>query len=619
MTQYKNSEIIKYKLKDMTLSQLKELSSQLRESLIESVSKTGGHLASNLGVVELTIAIEKMFDTPTDKVIWDVGHQTYVHKMLTGRWGQMDTLRQAGGLSGFPKRAESRHDQFDSGHSGTSISVALGYAKARDLAQDSYACVAVIGDGALTGGVAYEALNCAGIQKTPLIVILNDNEMSISQNVGGMTRHLQNLRTSSSYQSFKSRVKRTIGSVPKLWKWLEMVRNTIKYAMVPAAIFEELGFKYFGPIDGHDLEELTEAMALAKSLNRPVLLHVITQKGKGYKKAEENPDKYHGVGPFDPEIGVPVVERSRSTYTGIFGEKLLELATGNDKIVAISAAMTEGTGLSDMKEKFSGRVFDAGIAEQHAVSFAAGLALNGMRPVVAVYSTFLQRAYDQILMEVCLQNLPVIFAIDRAGNSGNDGETHHGQFDLSFLSSMPNMTLLAPKDGVELAEMLEYAMAMDGPCAIRYPKGRACDLTGYGRTVMDGKPEMILHGKDNIIVGVGSMTETAVKAAELLEGRGISAAVCNLRTVKPLYGDDTAHFFKAFKRILTIEDGCITGGAGMQLGSVILQTGSPAEVLNLGWPDKFIPHGAMAELKKQYGLDAHSAAEKAEEFFEKKA
>ncbi len=619
MNQLKENELLKTKLKDMNLSQLQRLAAQLREALIFGVSKTGGHFASNLGVVELTIAIEKIFDTPQDKVIWDVGHQTYVHKMLTGRWDEMTTLRQLGGISGFPKRSESVHDMFDSGHSGTSISAALGFAKARDLVGDTYSCVAVIGDGALTGGVAYEALNAAGIEKTPLIVILNDNEMSISKNVGGITRHLQNLRTSTSYQKFKNKLKRALESAPRLGHGVETIRDIIKYALVPAAIFEELGFKYFGPIDGHDMKELLEAMTLAKSLKRPVLLHVVTQKGKGYIKAENTPDKYHGVAPFDPEIGVPVVERSRTTYTGIFGEKLLELATENDKIVAISAAMTEGTGLSDMEERFSDRVFDAGIAEQHAVSFAAGLALNGMRPVVAIYSTFLQRAYDQILMEVCLQNLPVIFAIDRAGNSGNDGETHHGQFDLSFMSAMPNMTVMAPKDGVELSEMLEYALTLNGPCAIRYPKGRACDLSCYGRTPMDGKPEFIQEGGENLIIGIGSMTETALKAAELLKNKGIETAVCNLRAVKPIIKSEIITMLAGYTRVITIEDGCICGGAGMQVLSAISGAEKPAAVLNLGWPDEFIPHGSMPELRKKYGLDYESVAAKAEEFFEKKA
>lgn len=615
----KNININKQELKNMTLQQLKELASDVRNSLIQSVSGTGGHLASNLGVVELTIAIEKIFDTPKDKIIWDVGHQTYVHKMLTGRWPLMNTIRQFGGISGFPKRAESEHDLFESGHSGTSISVALGFAKARDLMDDSYACVAIIGDGALTGGVAYEALNSAGAEKKPLIVILNDNEMSISKNVGGISRHLQHLRTTASYLSFKKSLKKFLVSMPKLEKKLERIRDLIKYAIVPSAIFEELGFKYFGPIDGHDIKELTEMMQIAKEQQHPVLLHVVTQKGKGFLPAEKHPDKYHGVKPFDPEKGIPLLTVKEGSYTEIFGETLLTLAKKNEKIIAVTAAMTEGTGLLDMKEMFSERVFDAGIAEQHAVSFAVGLALSGMRPVVTIYSTFLQRAYDQILMEVCLQNIPVIFAIDRAGNSGNDGETHHGQFDLAYLSAMPNMTILTPKDGPELAEMLEYAFTLNGPCAIRYPKGKACDLSSYGRTVMDDKIEMIVQGKKNAIVAVGTMTETALKAAEILKDRNIECAVFNIRTAKPILKENLCEIVGNYESVLTIEDGAIIGGIGMHITALLSEEKSSPAILNLGWPDAFIPHGTIKELQEKFELDSLSVSKKAEAFFEKKA
>lgn len=610
--------IKKEELKDMNPSQLNELAGDIRKFLIENISQTGGHLASNLGVVELTIAIEKIFDTPKDKVIWDVGHQTYVHKMLTGRWDSMNTLRQLDGMSGFPKRLESEHDMFDAGHSGTSISVAMGFAKARDLTGDSYACVAVIGDGALTGGVAYEALNSAGAEKMPLIVILNDNEMSISKNVGGIARHLQDLRTSSSYLDFKKSLKRMLISKPKLERKLERIRDAIKYAIVPAAIFEELGFKYFGPIDGHNITELTDMMQMAKKQSSPVLLHVVTKKGKGYLPAEKHPDKYHGAKPFDPEKGLSLFETKESSYTEIFGETILNLATKNEKIVAVTAAMTDGTGLLEMKEKFSDRVFDAGIAEQHAVSFAVGLALNGMRPVVSIYSTFLQRAYDQILMEVCLQNLPVVFAIDRAGNSGSDGETHHGQFDLAYLSAMPNMTIFAPKDGVELAEMLEYAFSLESPCAIRYPKGKACDLSSYGRTVMDGSPEILIQGKQYAIISIGTMTKVALEAADELKKKGIETAVIHIRRVKPILKEELYEMIKGYDSILTVEDGAINGGVGMYIAAQVSSYERSPSILNVGWSDTFIPHGNIKELHEKFGLDALSIARKAEVFFEKK-
>lgn len=539
--------------------------------------------------------------------------------MLTGRWNSMHTLRQLDGISGFPKRFESEHDMFDAGHSGTSISVALGFARARDLMGDSYSCVAVIGDGALTGGVAYEALNSAGAEKEPLVIILNDNEMSISKNVGGIARHLQNLRTSSSYLDFKKSLKKVLTSRPKLTKKLERIRDAIKYAIVPAAIFEELGFKYFGPIDGHNIKELVDSMAMAKEQHSPVILHIVTKKGKGYLPAEKYPDKYHGAKPFDPENGLSLIECKEGTYTEIFGETLLKLATKDEKIVAVTAAMTDGTGLWDMKEKFSERVFDAGIAEQHAVSFAVGLALNGMRPVVSIYSTFLQRAYDQILMEVCLQKLPIIFAIDRAGNSGSDGETHHGQFDLAYLSAMPNMTILAPKDGQELAEMLEYALALESPCAIRYPKGKACDLSSYGRTAMDGKPEILLQGKTNVIVSVGTMTKTALEAAAELKKKNIVTSVINIRTAKPIIEEELCEMLKNYASIVTLEDGTTYGGVGTYIAAQISRCPNAPSILNMGWPDAFVPHGSIKELHEKYGLDPLSVARKAEAFFEKKA
>ena len=607
-------------LKRMNPQELSLLAVCLREALIDSVSKTGGHLASNLGAVELSIALARVFDTARDKIVWDVGHQAYVHKMLTGRWDAMKTLRCMDGISGFPKRSESIHDHYDAGHSGTSISAALGYAKARDLAGETHACVAIIGDGSLTAGVAYEGLNAVGAEKTPLIVVLNDNEMSISPNVGGMSKHLQHLRTSSPYLGFKRTLKGRLTSVPRLGKGLERARNAIKYTVMHAAVFEELGFKYFGPIDGHDIDELIEALEVARSLERPVLIHAVTVKGKGYRNAEQSPERYHGTGPFDPAIGLPLEPVHSETYTDIFGASIAKLAAEDERIVAITAAMTNGTGLDAMRQLFPGRVVDAGIAEQHVVSFAAGLALGGMRPVVAMYSTFLQRAYDQVLTEVCLQNLPVLFAIDRAGITGQDGETHHGQFDLAYLSSMPNMTVLAPKDGIELQEMLQYAIRCDGPCAIRFPKGPAVDLSSYGRTPMNGAIERITGSGKNAFLCTGSTCETALLAHELLKERGVESAVFNLRRVKPLATDRIRMILSDYENVLTLEDGSLQGGIGMQIAALAAGSGAGhAAVRSLGWPDCFIPHGTIAELKERFGLDARAVARQAEVFFEKTA
>lgn len=594
------------------------LAVRIREELIDTISKTGGHLASNLGAVELSIALASVFDTTNDKIVWDVGHQAYVHKMLTGRWDAMKTIRCLDGISGFPKRSESVHDHYDAGHSGTSISAALGYAKARDLKALTHSCVAVIGDGSLTSGVAYEALNAAGAQKTPLIVVLNDNEMSISKNVGGMSKHLQHLRTSTSYLGLKKKVKLGLTTAPRLGKGLERMRNALKYAVLHAAIFEELGFKYFGPIDGHNIDELIEALEAARALNRPVVIHAVTVKGKGYRNAERYPERYHGTGPFDPAIGLPLPKTNDGTYTEIFGCTVSDMAAEDPRIIAITAAMTNGTGLDRMRKRFSDRVIDAGIAEQHAVSFAAGLALSGMRPIVAMYSTFLQRAYDQVLIEICLQNLPVIFAVDRAGISGQDGETHHGQFDLAYLSTMPNMTILAPKDGPELQEMLSYALTLEGPCAIRFPKGKACDLTPYGRSLMNGHIEHITGRGKNAFLSIGTMCETALKAHELLLESGLESAVYNLRTAKPLDTGALKLLMADHDNVITIEDGSILGGIGMQIASLISEGGQHnVRIEHLGWPDCFIPHGTIEELKVRFGLDATSVAQKAEAFFEK--
>lgn len=613
-------------LKNMSERELELLSYEIRDFLLDNVSKTGGHLASNLGVVELTIALHTIFESPEDKIIWDVGHQSYVHKILTGRAGDFATLRQKDGLSGFPKRSESIHDMYDSGHSSTSISAAMGYAIARDLSGGDYCVVSVIGDGALTGGVAYEALNCAGNAKTKMIVVLNDNEMSIGKNVGGMSQHLGRLRTSHAYLDLKKKVKNTLKGIPRIgegiYSSVESLRDSLKYALVPGAIFEELGFKYFGPVDGHNVHELLEALALAKSMDRPVLLHVVTRKGKGYRNAENNPGKFHGVGPFDLSTGLSAGGSGNISYSQVFGNKLVQIAAKDPRVTAISAAMTEATGLGKMKEKYPNRTFDVGIAEQHAVAFAAGQALSGLRPVVAIYSTFLQRAYDEILIDVCMQKLPVIFAVDRAGNVGNDGETHHGIFDLSYFSSMPNMTVMAPKDGHELGEMLEFAMTLSGPCAIRFPRGDACDLRAEENEFkpLDGSAEILREGGSVCLLAAGKMVQTGVEVCELLAARGIKSGLVNARFIKPLDEEGILSLADRYSHIVTLEDNVLSGGLYSEASCLLSAHGRQhTALLGIGWPVEFIPQGSVSDLMKQYQLNADSIAERVAEFLEGKA
>lgn len=611
-------------LKNMPLNDLELLSYDIRQLLLDTISQTGGHLASNLGIVELTIALHQVFDSPVDKIVWDVGHQTYVHKILTGRADELSSLRQYGGLSGFPRRCESPHDMYESGHSSASISAAFGYAAARDLRKEQYSVIAVIGDGALTGGISYEAMNNVGQAETPMIVILNDNEMSISQNVGGMSAHLGKLRASQAYLEFKKKLKNKVQSIPRygsgIYDKMEHLRDMMKYAIVPGAVFEELGFKYFGPIDGHSIKDLIEAMNLAKDMQQPVLLHVVTKKGKGYRNAENNPGKFHGVSPFDLTTGAPLSSSNLYSYSQVFGTKMLQLAKRDERIVAVSAAMVDATGLAPFHREFPERLFDVGIAEQHAVSFAAGLALNGMRPVVAIYSTFLQRAYDEILIDVCMQKLPVIFAIDRAGNVGNDGETHHGQFDLSYLSHMPNMTVLAPKDGRELASMMDYALTLSGPCAIRYPRGEVADFSGldFSITPIDGKMEILQEGKDVYLLAVGKMVFEAAKAARILKERGLSVGVVNVRTVKPLDRDRLLELCRGGQALVTIEDNSIIGGFGASVCGFLAEINHNhiRSLLQIGWPDTFITHGDTKTLMKEYGMDAVGIAERVVHFLE---
>lgn len=592
-------------LKSMDEDELELLSYAIRGFLIDKVSKTGGHLASNLGIVELTIALHRVFDSPRDKIIWDVGHQSYVHKILTGRAGAFDQLRQMGGISGFPKANESVHDVFDTGHSSTSVSAAAGMAAARDLRGEDHEVIAVIGDGSLTGGMAFEALNNAGASKAKMIVILNDNGMSISRNIGGVSQHLSKLRTSRGYLKAKKAIKRTIQNIPVIGDELSMdlghIKDRVKYALLSGGvIFEELGFTYLGPVDGHNLRETMEVLELAKQAAGPVFVHVITKKGKGYRTAEKDPNKFHGIGPFDPETG-RVLAESGMTYSQVFGLALLDLAEEDDQLCAISAAMCDATGLGPFSKRYPRRFFDVGIAEAHGVTFAAGLAKSGMRPVVAIYSSFLQRAYDQILEDVCLQQLPVIFAIDRAGVVGADGETHHGIFDLSYLSAMPNMTVLAPADGSQLSSMLRYAMTLNGPVAIRYPRG-GCSFDLDGKP-FDGKNIRLASGRDLDIWAVGKMTETGRQVREKLARRGIDAGLVDVTTVKPL---DLTPLADAPKHIVTIEDGVLTGGFGERFASAAKEF----DVISFGWPDRFIEHGSCGQLYEKYGLDADSIAER---------
>ena len=609
-------DLLTQQVKQMDLHSLELLAVQIREKLIEDVSRCGGHLASNLGVVELTIALHRVFDVYTDRILWDVGHQTYVHKLLTGRWDEMQTLRQLDGISGFPKRAESASDVFDSGHSGSSIPAAFGYATARDLKGEDYSCVAVIGDGALNCGVSFEALNSAGAQKTPLIVVLNDNEMSIDHNVGGVAKHLQQLRMSGRYLKVKRGIKSATQNMPRLQKGLTSARDKLKFAIVPGVIFEQMGFKYYGPVDGHDIAALTEVLQSAKEQKRPVFIHVLTKKGKGFLPAEKNPTKFHGVSPFDPSTAISADTPSTDTYSDVFGAALADEAAADERVTAVTAAMMEATGLSLMKERFPDRVFDAGIAEQHAVSFAAGLALGGMKPVVAIYSTFLQRAYDQVITEVCLQNLPVVFALDRSGVTGRDGETHQGTFDIAYLSSMPNMTILAPKDGPELVAMLHYALSLDGPAAIRYPRGKAADLSDYALAAGCSHPQQMREGQYMCILSAGGCAADAMEAARLLDEKGVHCAVYNLRVLKPLNEEFLDGIFRDYRHVITLEDGDVYEGVGMRIAAMAAEKNAGCRIKVLGWPDRFIEHGSTEELKVRYGLDPASIAETAVNWLE---
>lgn len=607
-------------LKQMSEKELDLLTYSIRDFLIENVAKTGGHLASNLGVVELTIALHKSFDCPKDKIIWDVGHQAYVHKILTGRAKDFSTLRQFGGLSGFPKTCESPYDCFNTGHSTTSISAAAGMAAARDLKGEKHETIAVIGDGSLTGGMAYEALNNIGASKSKVIVVLNDNGMSISPNIGGVSNHLDSLRTSKGYLSVKKFIKNKIATIPSVGKGIARgladIKNDIKYSMMDygGVLFEELGFTYFGPVDGHDITKLCDAFERAKMLNEPVLIHVITKKGKGYRNAEKAPGRFHGIEPFDPETGEVLNKPRRPTYSKLMGEHLVSLARKDERIVAITAAMGEATGLGAFAREFPDRYFDVGIAEQHAVTFAAGLAKEGMRPFVCIYSSFLQRAYDQMIHDVCMQKLPVTFMIDRAGVVGADGETHNGVFDLSYLNPMPNMTVLVPPYDKALTDCMDFALELDGPCAIRYPKGEVLEPVQNRVCGMMFSPAPKTAARIELI-GIGRMAETAHEVCNILSARGIQAVCEETVFAKPI----EERFYKDIEPntlIVTIEDNVVKGGFGEALRA---QLDAYQKIMNFGWPDTFIEQGTFKELTDKYGLSADTIAERICEALERKA
>lgn len=605
-------------LKKLNKLELKRLSMEIRKFILKNVSKTGGHVASNLGVVELTLALHIVFNSPIDKIIWDVGHQAYIHKILTGRKDKFDSLRQLNGLSGFPKRNESKHDVFETGHSSTSISAGLGMALARDLKKEKYNVISVIGDGALTGGMALEALNHAGNLNTDLIVVLNDNEMSISENVGGLSKYLNRIRTDPTYFKVKDDVENILRRIPAIGNSVantaQKAKDTIRYFLLPGDLFEELGFTYIGPVNGHDTDELIKVLNRAKNIKGPVLVHTITKKGKGYYHAEKSPDKFHGIGPFDIERGKTINKSSGKKYSQYFGESLVELASRDDKIVAITAAMPDGTGLKGFSKQFPNRFFDVGIAEQHGVTLAAGLASNGFKPVFAVYSTFLQRGYDQIIHDVCLQNLPVVFAIDRAGLVGQDGETHHGVFDLSYLRHIPNLKVLSPKDGNELQIMLKYAFSQSGPIAIRYPRGTSSkfDEVINERDIFKEKAEILSEGKDICIIAIGKMVKIALEASRLLKEKGISSTVINGRFVKPLDSETLLSSIDGIKNILTLEDNTVIGGFGSSILELLNKNNiNDKRIKILGFPDKFIEHGDTDILFEKYDLDVNSVYEKA--------
>lgn len=602
-------------LRGLSVAEMNDLAGDIRRVLIDSVASCGGHLAANLGVVELTIALHHVFHTPEDKIIWDVGHQSYTHKMLTGRKDRMSTLRQFGGISGFPKIEESEYDAFNTGHSSTSISSALGMVLARDIQKQVYSVVAVTGDGAMTGGMTYEALNHAGNEGRDMTVILNDNEMSISRNVGAMSAYLNRLRTDPSYARTKEEVENVLSKIPAIGPNIARaagrLKDTVKYLMVPGIWFEELGFTYVGPVNGHNLEELIPVLQNARKMKGPVLIHVITEKGRGYEPARQNPDVFHGVGPFDIETG-QIFHKALKTYTEIFGEFMVKTASQDRRLVAITAAMTSGTGLSNFAKQFPDRFFDVGICEQHAVTMAAGMARAGLKPVVSIYSTFLQRAYDQIVHDVALQKLPVVFAIDRAGLVGEDGPTHHGVFDMAYLRHIPNMTIMAPADENEFVNMLHTALSLDGPVAVRYPRGagEGANLADDPQLIPVGEAKVIQPGQDLALVAVGRAVAIGQEIVQLLAEKGITAGLINGRFIKPLDEKLIRSLGQDHKRIVTLEDHTVLGGFGSAVLEVLAECGIQADVLRIGIPDEFIEQGRVDLLFDLLNMDPESIVDR---------
>lgn len=607
-------------IKKLNEDQLKILAQEIREFLIEKISVTGGHLASNLGVVELTIAMFLSFDLPTDKVIWDVGHQSYTHKILSGRKALFDELRQYGGISGFPKRKESPYDAFDTGHSSTSISAGLGMAQGRDILGQDHFIVSVIGDGALTGGMAYEALNNAARMKKNFIIVLNDNNMSISENVGGMSKYLNGIRTDVGYNDLKRYVNNTLERVPvvgaPLIDKITRTKNGIKQLIIPGMLFENMGVTYLGPVDGHNIKELCKVFREAKKVDHAVLIHVRTKKGKGYEPAEKNPSRFHGIAPFDIATGKPKAEKKHPDYTDVFAKKICELAKADRRIVAVTAAMPDGTGLKSFAKRFPDRFFDVGIAEEHAITSAAGMAAAGLKPVVAMYSSFLQRGYDQVIHDVCIQNLPVLFCIDRAGLVGSDGETHQGIFDYSLLTSIPNMSVCAPKNLWELQDMLEFAVGYDGPFAVRYPRGQAYrGLREFRAPVEYGKGEMIFEESEYALLAVGSMVSTAEHIREKWKAEGCPCTLANARFVKPVDTVLIDRLAEKHDKFVTLEENVLQGGFGLQVTAYIHQHYPHIKVLNIALPDAYVEHGNVSKLREALGIDSDSVVKKMKAFF----
>ncbi len=591
------------------------LAEEIRQFLIQTISVTGGHLGSNLGAVELTMALHLFLNLPEDKIIWDVGHQSYTHKLLTGRREGFINLRKYGGMSGFPKRKESDCDAFDTGHSSTSISAGLGLVKARDIQGESNTIISVIGDGSLTGGMAYEALNNASRLETNYIIILNDNNMSISENVGGVSKYLNNIRTADTYLDLKEGVYNSLHGKSKYGDMvvskIRRAKSSFKQLVVPGMFFEDMGITYLGPVDGHDIRALVHIFGEARKIKGAVLVHVITQKGKGYQPAEKHPARFHGAEPFDIETGIPSKPRTKANYTDIFSTVMCKLGQRDEKVVAITAAMPDGTGLKRFRNRYPERFFDVGIAEEHAVTFAAGLAAGGLKPIVAIYSSFLQRAYDQILHDVCIQNLPVVFAIDRAGLVGSDGETHQGIFDLSYLSSIPNMHIMAPKNKWELSDMIKFAIAFGAPIAVRYPRGEAYDeLKEFREPIVYGRSEVLYEEEDIALLAVGSMVKVAVEVRRQLKEKGYSCSLINARFVKPIDEEMLGQVCKDHKLLVTMEENVLSGGYGEKVRDYTDSLKTRAQVLNIAIPDEYVEHGNVDLLKQEIGIDADSVVKK---------